>query len=476
MSTPPTDLCAGPREPLRSIRNQLLAWLLVPAVVLWIALLLSTIYISNELSNVAYDEELSDVARVFASHVRPDGSKLRLDLSDQSIALMTRDQVDSIWFRILGPSGELVAGDAEPFPLPPPAPGVIFSTALLHGEKSRIATMFVPLVQGGYAVTQFAETMHGRILAVQRTVSRVLVPVILMLLAGAASVWFAVRRGLRPLEAVRAQLEKRSATDLTPLPVSHRELQPLVGAVNGLLRRIDGTVATQKSFIATAAHQLRTPLAGLKTQIQSMARDGVAPLAPVELSTLGRNVDRLIGLVQKLLALARAERGREPGGGWSDESLTEIARSAAEEMAPRAIARGLEFEFDDGGRAVRLRCDAANIRELILNLLENAVLYTPAGGTVALAVHAEPDGARLVVRDTGPGIPCDERERVFERFYRIGGTGGDGSGLGLSIVRQIADEHGAAAVITDAPGGGAQIAVTFPAAGAGGLHSGMAAT
>jgi len=293
-----------------------------------------------------------------------------------------------------------------------------------------------------------------------------ILPQLMLIVFAGLMLWYAVGRGLAPLERLRREIENRSHRDLSALPVEDtpQEVRPLISAMNQLLDRLSLALASQQRFIADAAHQLRTPIAGLKTQTELALRQTPTGEAHDTLKQLRSATERATHLVNQLLSLARAEppAGRVQPGERID--LEGLARAATAEWVPRALARDVDLGFDPDSRAVLVEGDPFLLREMLNNLLDNAVRYTHAGGQVTVCVGAKDGRPLLTIEDNGPGIPETERARVFERFYRVLGTGVEGCGLGLAIVREIAQSHGAEVRLTPAQGGAGTIAqVIFPA-------------
>lgn len=294
---------------------------------------------------------------------------------------------------------------------------------------------------------------------------RLLAPMLLLVPVGAALLWWIVGRALRPLADLGGQLAQRQPGTLAPLPVEPlpAEAQPLVAALNGLLARLQAAFEQQRALTADAAHALRTPLAAVTLQAQLARRAPQGPQRDAALEKLESGVKRASQLVAQLLALARLDpdAAREPAAALD---LARLGREVADDLA--ALAERAQI-------AVRLKLPAeapargheAALRMALTNLLDNAVRYTPAGGEVELAVQQDAGDWRLAVSDTGPGLPADERGRVFDRFYRGRDSRAPGSGLGLAIVREVARLHGGETFIGDGPGGrGLTVGFRLPAA------------
>jgi two-component system sensor histidine kinase TctE len=270
---------------------------------------------------------------------------------------------------------------------------------------------------------------------------------------------------LRPLASLRAEIESRSHRDLSAVSEAQapRELQPLIRAMNDLLARLSAVLGAQQRFIADAAHQLRTPLAGIKTQTELALRNSPSHEVEATLRQLHTATEQTTRLVNQLLSLARAEPGAKHQHAIEPLDLAALARECTMEWVPRALERDIDLGFDGSEAAVTIDGNAFLLKEMLNNVLDNALRYTQRGGQVTVRVVPENGLARLSVEDTGPGIPERERERVFERFYRVLGTGSDGCGLGLAIVREIAHGHGAGITLGSGPHGvGTSVQIAFP--------------
>lgn len=290
-----------------------------------------------------------------------------------------------------------------------------------------------------------------------------LAPLLLALPVLALLIWLAVGQGLRPLRQVADEVERRAPDALDPVPSQGvpAEVGPVVKALNALLQRLGRALEHERRFTADAAHELRTPLAAVRTHAQVALRADPAG----QRAALGRiveGVDRATHLVEQLLTLARADVSRPGGMAWLKVDLTPLAAEVIAGLAPWALARGVEVALVPG--VGHLRGDPQGLRVLLRNLVDNAVRYTPLGGQVTVAVEPRAGEVLLRVTDTGPGIPAGQRAAVLERFRRGEGGEATGSGLGLSIVQRIAELHGARLDLDDAPGScGLQVRVRFPA-------------
>jgi two-component system OmpR family sensor kinase len=322
-------------------------------------------------------------------------------------------------------------------------------------------------VQAPTKVIQVAQPMRVRERQAVGLALRTLTPFVLLLPMLVIFIWFAVGHSLEPFKRLTSLVESRKVTALDSLPAANlpREVQPLVGALNDLLRRLGAALERERGFMADAAHELRTPLTALYLQMGTLARATTEAERADAMEKLSAGVQRAIRLVEQLLSLARQEPRADVGR--RRVRFDDLAREVVAEMVLLADARKIDLGISASQPAYVLG-DPEALRTLVRNLVDNAVRYTPVGGTVDLSVQEfdEPGsrhGAVLRVVDTGPGIPADERQRVFDRFYRPPGTSPPGSGLGMAIVKAIADAHGASIKLDNAPSAsGLAVTVSFP--------------
>ena len=310
---------------------------------------------------------------------------------------------------------------------------------------------------------QVAQPMSVRNELAATAAFRTLTPFLLLLPAMGLLVWFTVGRGMRPLEAMARAVKARTPTALQPLPDRGVpfEIQPLVAALNDLLRRLDRTLGAQRQFVADAAHELRTPLTALGLQIQLAERAATAEERAAAFATVKEGLTRAAHLIDQLLTLARQEPDvTEPPGGNVD--LNDLARQVIAEHMLLAASKSIDLGMGRG-EAVAVSGDRDGLHIMLRNLVDNAVRYTPEGGKIDVSVYAGPEGPVLEVTDSGPGIAPADRARVFDRFYRGAGQEIPGSGLGLAIVRNIAERHHARVILGEGPGArGLSAKVVFP--------------
>ena len=310
-------------------------------------------------------------------------------------------------------------------------------------------------------VIQVAQPLQIRQRLAAGAALRSVAPLLFIAPAMALLIWWLAAQTLAPLKRVADGVRARDEQSLQPLSTAGLpdEVAPLVGALNGLLQRLGASLGAQRAFVSDAAHELRSPLTALKLQMRLLERAPDDAARTAAAGALNAGIDRAARLVEQLLALARAEPGA-PLAARVELDLSELVRTAVIDTLPFAHARGTSIElFADA--PVRMRGDAASLTVLARNLVDNAVRYAPRGARVELHV-LEAGGAPLLrVDDAGPGIPVEERARVFDRFYRHAVGDEDGTGLGLAIVRSVADRHGATVALGDSPLGGLRVEVRF---------------
>ena len=442
-----------------SIRGRLLVFLIPSVLMLVVGAALITYWVALRAANSAYDRALLDPVIDLSENIKSDANGARLDLSSQAQQALLYDQTDRLFFQIRAPNGALVAGTDD---LPAPAPFSARRTyfdSVHHGEPIRVAAA---RTDGGFLV-QVGETLNKRNQLVRDILATELVPTLMIALLSIGLAWVGVARGLAPLERVRSELLQRSPQDLRPLNERDvpAELLPAVAAFNRLLDRLRDASEMQQRFLANAAHQLRTPLAGLQMHLELLLRRDLAPDLRAEVETMHNATIRASRLARQLLALAKAESASAQLQPLESLDLKTVADAAAQEWVQRAVERDIDLGFAlDSVKAV---ADPLLVRELLNNLVDNALRYTPGGGTVTVRCGEAGGTPFLSVEDTGPGIPEAARSRIFERFYRVEGSPGDGSGLGLAIVKEVVDKHRAAlAVETPERGQGTRIVVSFP--------------
>jgi len=460
----------------RSLFGEILDWMLAPLLLIWPISVALTWLVAQSIANKPYDRELGEIARSLSLQAASvaaslnSAEKRRYALAPEAAALLRADETDTVYYQVRSPAGELLQGDAT---LPPPedveeagTPGELhFRDDEIGPERVRVAWLWVPPEGQASAqramLIQVAETLGKRARLTNEIIKGVILPQFVILPLAVLLVWLALARGIAPLGELQRRIRSRDSSDLSPIDERRipDEVAPLVRAINDLLGRLDQSIGAQKHFLADAAHQLKTPLAGLRTQAEfAQAQIDAGHIEPAELhrslEQIALSSQRAAHMVNQLLAMARAE-DKEHAAQRSAVNLTETAIETVRDFVPRALERGIDLGYEGPSAeasSLRVQGQAFLVRELIRNLVDNALLYTPRGGTVTVRVVEDPFGqvSVLQVEDSGPGIPESERQKVFQPFYRALGTNVDGSGLGLAIVREIVLQHGAELQLDDA--------------------------
>ena len=431
-----------------SIRRRLLAALLLSVLAVTGLGVLATYRVARE--------QLDDI---FDYHLR----QIALSLSDRALARAAAARAGpemDFAIQIWDEEGVRLYLSRPDAPLPPAAE---LGYSMVDGPDGRWRVYATAI---GGEVIQVGQPERVRSDLAAAAASRSLLPLLVLVPLMAFLVWKIVGRGLAPLDRLAAAAASRSATVLEPfaeagVPV---EALPLVRSLNDLLARLHLALAAQRAFVADAAHELRTPLAALHLQLQLAEQAPEGADRAAALGELAAGLERSTHLVAQLLTLARLDPETPHAVAPRPVALAELVRQAVADHAVLAEAKGVDLGATQTAAEAVVEADDTALRTLLAGLVDNAVRYTPAGGRVDVAAGMGPVGPFLEVIDTGPGIPAAERQRVFDRFYRVAGSGAPGSGLGLAIVKAIAERHGAAVVLGDTPGGGLTARVDFPAA------------
>lgn len=451
-----------------TLQRKLLAWLLGPLFILLILDTLLTYSTSVNFSNQAHDRSLNEIAREVFLQVRPDGERLKFEMSPGTERLLLVDQNDRLYYKVTAEDGSLVGGDAA---IAPPSRladgGPVFYDDVLRGEPVRVVAArmsFEGHARPAAVLVQVAETLNKRNRLARDIRASVFIPQLLLIVLATVAVYYGVGRGLRPLQSLQREVSDRSHLDLSPVEIRQvpGELRPLVEEVNGLMLRLGKTLDFQNRFIADAAHQLKTPVAGIKAQIELALREHDHAKMQRSVAQLYVSADRLSRLVGQLLSLARNEPGAVDKIELRPLDLNALALEVTMEWVPEALRRNVDLGFEGADTAVTINGDPHRLRELINNLIDNAVRYSQDAGRVTVRISSG-EQRLLSISDDGPRIPVEERKRIFERFHRLLGTHTDGSGLGLAIVSEIAALHKAQITLDeDLDGIGNAFTVLFP--------------
>ena len=463
-----------PAAPARlSLRRHLLFGILIPVLAFVVINSMGLYRQALEAANTAYDRTLLASAKAIGEQLEysldPGPAHVQSSLPYSVLEAFEADNRSRIFYRVTGFAGEVVSGFKDLPAARPAPPGVGVYAALVHfydesylGEPVRMAVLLQPVagVGGqGMATIQVAETLELRhTLARSLLLQTVWQQALLVLLIGGVVV-LVVQRATQPVRTLSHQLSHRDEADLSPLPIYNapRELQPIVDATNALMSRLSQLLEHQKRFVRDASHQLRTPLAVLKTQVQSAQRGDMTPVQA--LAEISDTVDRATELANQMLALAKVEQLRHQGPP-SLQPWDQIVRGVALDVSPLVAAAQIEFDIETTPASVRAHEWA--LRELTRNLLHNAIQHSPPGGRLSVRVLTQDLAAILCVTDSGPGISPQQRQRLFEPYAASGARGG--SGLGLAICREIVQSLGGSIDLINRPAAdpGLRAQVTLP--------------
>jgi two-component system OmpR family sensor kinase len=432
-----------------SLRGRLLGYLLAAITIAAVAQ-----------ASIAYRTALQDADQIFDYHMQQMALSLRsrVPLSSAEAADNVETPLsgsDDMVVQVWSPDGVQVFKSASHARLPQRAV-LGFSNVRANGTTYRIFS-----IQTDNQTVQVAQDLAVRRSMASNLAFRTLGPIAVMMPILMVVVWWVVSGSLDPVARVRRQVASRQADDLSPVSESGLpdEVRPLVQELNLLFGRVRTAFDAQQNFVADAAHELRTPLAALKLQTQSLERADSPEARQVAVGRLSAGIERATRLVEQLLVLARQEANAAPR---QAVDMAGIARRAVADLVGVAQARDIDLGLQRADAAeVQGQADALTI--LLRNLVDNAIKYTPSGGTVDVSVLMEGRAVTVLVEDSGPGIPAEERERVFDRFYRVPGSDAAGSGLGLAIIKSIAERHGAKLTLGESARlGGLEAKVTFP--------------
>lgn len=455
----------------RSLRAELLAWLLLPlaAVVAFNGWTLRRD--ATRTADLITDRTLLASARVIAEQVKESDGRVESLIPPSALEMFASPDREKVIYRVLSPSGELIAGfpDVVEPPMPPQGLEPAYYEGQFRTEPVRAVALAQPVISkvyGGNALVIVATTLHGRDRLVNEIWQNSLRDQLLLVGVAALLALLGLRRGLAPLLRLRDELRSRDPESLKALEPDRvqGELRPVIDALNHALERVRAYILLQRRFVADASHQLRTPLAVLKTQIAMARQDDDPQLRREALSAIEGGVDSMGRLVNQLLTLARAEPG---GAAMRKEQLDfgAIARNALEGLGTIAFDRDIDLSFEAPDAALPIYGHVTLLRELVVNLVENALRHIPEGGRVAVRLASSDAEILLVVEDDGPGIPEADRERVFERFNRLAPATVEGTGLGLAIVKEIVAAHdGTIMLMETQPPPGLRVEVRLPMA------------
>jgi two-component system sensor histidine kinase TctE len=465
----------------RSLHRQLLLYLLLPQLVLWLAAAFISYDVAVRYANRAIDEGLELSTRALSRQVKPMGNGLFIDLPRAAQDIIESDPSDRSFYMVSTPPGQFILGNRTLAPPPPDTPTRPGSLSFYDGQVGnvpvRIAALYLAYGDTGNSqqllLVQLARGRAHRDALVRDILVDTALPLSGLILAMSLIVWVGIRAGLAPLTRLRHLVEGKAPNDLAPieLEAAPPEVRSLAQALNTLLAAVRSNVAAQKRFISDAAHQLRTPLAGLKSQTELALVEAADPGLRSRLQRVHDSATRSAHVVSQLLTLARTEP-EAMALQRSRFDLRELARELTAEWVPRALAAGIDLGYDqedeDGTHRepVALMVDGHPLllREALANLIDNALRYAGRGTEVTVRARRCSDQLLLEVEDSGPGVPEADRERVLGRFVR-GTLEGDGCGLGLAIVSEIVQRQGGRLELLGREPHGLVARITLPAAG-----------
>jgi two-component system, OmpR family, sensor histidine kinase TctE len=450
------------------LRRQLIFWLVLPLSSALICSGLIAYKLAVDFVTKAYDRALYDSALDLSRRLLPRAGGLLVDLPPAAADMLENDELDRVYYTVTSDRGDFVIGQRD-LPPPPfvPTRRPQYYDGIYGDQAIRLVALrfaYDPDDTQSMALIMVAETLQRRHLLRKDILVAVATSQLVLIAMVSLAVYLGVGHGLLPLGRLRRQIETRSHRDLTPLDEPHTpvEVRPLVQAINELMLRLQRAIEAQQKFVADAAHQLRTPLAGLKTHAELALREQSLDGMRERVRALTLATDRSAHLAHQLLALARAEPEAGAMAPMAAMDLDALSREVTIEWVPRAIERCLDLGASPAESPLVIRGNVVLVRELLSNLIDNALRYTPAGGRVTVKVEASEGKAILSVEDDGPGIAETDRLRVFDRFQRLNEVGTEGCGLGLSIVREIAELHSASVeILSGANDRGTRASVAF---------------
>lgn len=442
-----------------SLRVHLINWLLTPLFVLWLFSTIAGYVATLSYANKPYDQVLLQRAQAMGEQLRLGGGKERLHIDLNLPDGSSPSSPDKVFYTVSDRNGKKLTGNANlgrPLNYRGGKIGPLFSNSERDGEKTRnVSLIFYNPDSRELYQLYVSETIHQRQALIRGILANIVIPQLLLILIAVAAVWYALTQGLAPLNSLQRKVKERRRDDLSQIDGSEapEEVRPLIDAVNDLLERLQQAMQAQKRFVADAAHQLRTPIAGLKTQAELALRTEDPEQKQQALELILSSTRHSMRLVNQMMTLARNEPGGQGTENFLPLNLNQLAQDCAAGWIPMALDKNIDLGFDGTPIGEDVMGDANSLNELLNNLIDNAIRYTQPGGHITIHVSTTANGPVLSVEDNGPGIDPQHRERVFERFYRVLGTGQSGSGLGLAIVAEVAKRH-QAAIRLDAGGGG----------------------
>lgn len=472
-----------------SIRQRLLVFLLALTFTSWVIIALASYFEARNEIETLFDAHLLQSAKVLLSLVdqelyeeksshgkTPPFNREKSELEDVQEHLIkhTHEKLLAFQISINRDDFNFSSAEAPVQPLSDNEPG--FSDTTIDGVPWRVYTLHDP---ANVIVVRIGEPYSVRSDLIGDIAFNLLIPMLIGLPLISVLIWKCVGLILEPLNKVAADIQQRNSSQLEPVSGYSipNEIKPMINALNRLFYRLDKVIRNERRFTADAAHELRTPLAGLKTQAQIAFKTGDPKKREHAINNIQIGIDRMTHLVEQLLLLARLEPGVSESR-FENCNLTLITRDVIADLSPAAIDKNINLEYHYN-QIIQIYANPYAFTMLLRNLLDNAIRYTPYGGEVDVHVFEDTTGITVRIADSGPGIPWDLRENVFKRFYRARNPQESGSGLGLSIVKQIADLHHAVIHLDDSSKNGLQVDIylhqkTLTDLGGDGMHNNSA--
>ncbi len=455
----------------KTLLGKILLWMFGPLFLLWSIGIVITYFIAQNIANAPYDRTLTDHLRLLKYEVEQQHVRQGVELSASALTILSGESGRPVRWQIRDANGDSLAGNAD-IPLPDnwayEKDKFKFHNETIDGQSVRVAYVWGGRDrQGESFLTLVAETNDRRGVLQQEILTGMLTPQLIVLPLAALLAGLGLTQGLEPLNLLQERIRARRPNDLSPISddLAPAEIAPLVDAMNELLTQLAASTETQRRFVSNAAHQLKTPLAGMRTQAELALREQDPDKMGESLQQLVKGAQRATRLVNQLLALTRAEHSGNPGLFVPEKlELNALAERQTRQCVDAALHRGVDLGFEAFGQPLFIQGNGLMLAELLANLIDNALLYTPAGGWATVRVIGGADTAGIEVEDSGQGIAAEHQARIFDRFFRVWGNSADGSGLGLSIVKEIADQHRARVELVEpAPRDGARTCfrVTF---------------
>ena len=454
----------------KSLRRRLALWVIIPLAIVSAIMLMDVRESSRKAANEAYDRVLLGSALAIAERVVIEGNKILVDVPYIALEMLTSAAQDRVFYQVAGPGEKFITGYADlpkiPEHLTPLRSDPVFYDVQYKGETVRIGAVVRVLSSpklSARVVIKVAETVEARNALIGELITGAAFRQALLILVATIIVWVGLGRGLKPLSRLEEALNRRNPEDLHP--IDHEvpfEVRNLIGAINHLMARLSNSIDAMQRFTANAAHQLRTPLAAIKTQTEIALRHQDPEETQQTLAHLHDSAEQTTRLINQLMSLARATPGE--GSTVNQEfDIRQLCIEVTSSMVPIAIENKIDLGFEGSDEALVITGDPTLFEELLRNLTHNAISYCPSGSHTSVRVLQHNGAAIIEVEDNGPGIPESEREAAFERFHRLPSANANGCGLGLSIVQEIARQQGGDAIILSGQNGSGTLArVTVP--------------